>query len=37
MAILSAYIAESFCTWLGLNDDLKTGIVGIAAYVAPHF
>jgi len=36
MAILSAYIAESFCIWLGLNDGLKTGIIGIAAYVAPH-
>jgi len=36
MAILSAYIAESFCILLGLNDDLKTGVIGIAAYVAPH-
>ncbi|KXO12445.1 hypothetical protein AKG98_3638 [Moritella sp. JT01] len=36
MAILSAYIADSFCRWLGLDEGLKTGIIGIAAYVAPH-
>ncbi|WP_255546797.1 hypothetical protein [Moritella sp. 36] len=35
-AILSAYIADSFCRWLGLDEGLKTGIIGIAAYVAPH-
>lgn len=36
MAILSAYIAESFCIWLGLNDGLQTGLIGLAAYAAPH-
>lgn len=36
MAILAAYIAESFCLWLNLNDDLQTGLIGLAAYAAPH-
>jgi len=37
MAILSAYIADSFCRWLGLDEGLKTAIIGISAYVDPLF
>ncbi|MCL1123314.1 phage holin family protein [Shewanella surugensis] len=36
MAIFAAYLADSFCTYLTLADSLKTGIIGVSAYCAPH-
>ncbi|WP_299002334.1 phage holin family protein [uncultured Shewanella sp.] len=36
MAIFAAYLADSFCTYLMLADSLKTGVIGVSAYCAPH-
>lgn len=36
MALLSAYIADAICAGVGMDGDIKTGVIGIAAYSAPH-
>ncbi|WP_018692507.1 phage holin family protein [Algicola sagamiensis] len=36
MAIFGAYLAAAFCDWRGFSEELKTGVIGVAAYAAPH-
>ncbi len=36
IAIFAAYLAASFCDWQGFDDNLKTGVIGVTAYAAPH-
>lgn len=36
IAVFAAYLAASFCDWWGFADSLKTGVIGVTAYAAPH-
>ncbi|MCG7567083.1 hypothetical protein CWC05_03605 [Pseudoalteromonas ruthenica] len=36
IAIFAAYLAASFCDWRGFDENLKTGVIGVTAYAAPH-
>ena len=36
VAIFAAYLAAMFCEWRGFDESLKTGVIGVTAYAAPH-
>ncbi|NMM40477.1 phage holin family protein [Pseudoalteromonas arctica] len=36
IAIFAAYLAAMFCEWRGFDESLKTGVIGVTAYAAPH-
>lgn len=36
VAVFAAYLAEAFCEWRGFGDSLRTGVIGVSAYAAPH-
>lgn len=36
VAVFASYLAAAFCEWRGFGDSLKTGVIGVCAYAAPH-
>ncbi|TMP70420.1 MULTISPECIES: phage holin family protein [unclassified Pseudoalteromonas] len=36
IAIFAAYLAAMFCEWRQFDESLKTGVIGVTAYAAPH-
>lgn len=36
MALLASYLAATFCDYWHMDESLKTGVIGVSAYLAPH-
>ena len=36
IAVFAAYLAAMFCEWRQFDESLKTGVIGVTAYAAPH-
>jgi len=36
VALFAAYLAAALCDWQNLDTDLRTGVIGLTSYAAPH-